>query len=160
MDAVFVDGVPAKITTQDFRRHHLHSFPNLTDEQFDELIADSIDTVYTMFPGVAEAWKMHRNKQIWFDKTVLCYRLLTCWYITDRYPDLSNSYTSLNGVPLEQKKVDGVALKFQRDVVRASTPQESLNPMLGLRSNDFGRKALIMLQTAPGRALLRIERFI
>jgi len=157
---VFADGVPAKITTHDFRRHHLQSFPSLTDERYDDLIADSIDTVYTMFPGVARAWEMHRNKQVWFDKTVLCYRLLTCWYITDRYPDLSSSYTSLNGIPLEHKKIDGVSIKFQRELGRFTSPQDMLNPMIGLRSNDFGRKALIMLQTAPGRALLRVERFV
>jgi len=160
MDAVFVDGVPAKITIHDFRRHHLQSFPRLTDGQYDGLIADAIDTVYTMFPGVATVWDLHRNKQVWFDKTVLCYRLLTCWYITDRYPKVSGSYTSFNGIPLEQKKVDGVALKFQRELLRLSSPQDSLNPMLGLRSNDFGRKALIMLQTAPRRALLRVEGFV
>jgi hypothetical protein len=160
MEAVFADGVPARITTHDFRRHHLQSFPKLADERYDELIADSIDTVYTMFSGVASAWDLHRKKQVWFEKTVLCYRLLTCWYITDRYPELSSSYTSLNGVPLEQKKIDGVMVKFQRELARYSTPQDNLNPMLGLRSNDFGRKALIMLQTAPRRALLRVEGFV
>jgi len=160
MEALFVDGVPAKITTHDFRRHHLQSFPSLLDKEYDDLIADAIDTVYAMFPGVATMWDMHRKKQIWFDKTVLCYRLLTCWYITDRYPELSTSYTSLNGVPLEQKKVDGVALKFQRELGKFASPQDMLNPMIALRSNDFGRKALIMIQTAPRRALLRVERFV
>jgi len=160
MDAVFVDGVPAKITVVDFRRHHSQSFPRLIDAEYDGVITDAIDTVYTMFPGVGKAWDLHRNKQVWFDKTVLCYRLLVCWYITDRYPELSNNYASLNGVPLEQKKIDGVALKFQRELARFSSPQDNLNPMLGLRSNDFGRKASMMLQTAPRRALLRVEGFV
>jgi len=160
MEAVFVDGKPAKITVYDFRRFHLQSFPALADEEYNDLIADAIDTVYVMFAGVSEMWDMHRNKQVWFDKTTLCYRLLTCWYITDRYPALSPSYTSLNGVPLEQKKVDGVMLKFQRELAKYSSSEAILNPMMGLRSNDFGRKALIMLQTAPKRALLRVERFV
>jgi len=160
MEAIFVDGKPAQITVYDFRRFHLQSFPALAEEEYDTLIADAIDTVYIMFPGVSEMWDMHRNRQFWFDKTTLCYRLLTCWYITDRYPELSPSYTSLNGVPLEQKKVDGVMLKFQRELAKYASSAAMLNPMLGLRSNDFGRKALMMMQTAPKRALLRLERVV
>jgi len=160
MDAIFVDGKPAQVTVYDFRRFHLQSFPALANEEYDDLIADAINIVYTMFPGVSEMWDMHRNRQVWFDKTTLCYRLLTCWYITDRYPALSPVYTSLNGVPLEQKRVDGVALKFQRELARNASLEMMLNPMLGLRSNDFGRKALIMMQTAPRRALLRLERVV
>jgi len=63
-------------------------------------------------------------------------------------------------VPLEQKKVDGTMLKFQRELAKYSSSEAMLNPMLGLRSNDFGRKALIMMQTAPKCALLRVERFV
>ena len=158
MDAIFVDGVPAKITLHDFRRHHLYSFPVLSESEYDALIADAIDAVYAMFPGVASAWDLHRDKQIWFDKTTLCYRLLTAWYIEDRYPGLASNYTSLNGVPLESKRVDGVAMKF-RNIAGADSVEAMLNPALVLRSNLFGRHALMMMQTAPRRALLRVTRF-
>jgi len=160
-DAVFVDGVPAKITIHDFRRHHLQLFPDLEAREYDDLIADAVDAVYAMFPGVAELWdwKSERHAQIWFDKTTLCYRLLTAWLIQDRYPELASNYTSLNGVRLEQKKVDGVMLKFQRDHA-GEAEAAAANPLAALRSNDFGRKALLMIQSAAKRALLRNCRFV
>lgn len=153
-DAVFVDGVPAKITIHDFRRHHLQSFPKLASGRYDALLTDAIDTVYAIFAGVAEIWDL-QPKQVWYEKTVLCYRLLTAWYITDRYPDLSYSPTSLNGVRIEQKRADGVMLRFQKAPLEGSA-----DPMLALQSNDFGRKALLMIRTSAKRALLRNCRFV
>jgi len=148
-DAVFVDGVPAKITVHDFRRHCLHSFPKLRNAEYDSVIEDAINAAYEMFPGVATLWDWH-PRQLWYDKATRCYRLIIGWYITDQYPELSKSWTSLNGVPLEQKKVDGVMLKFRRGDGNA----ETANPLLRLQSNDFGRKALMMIQMSAKRALL------
>jgi hypothetical protein len=152
-EAIFVDGVPAKITVYDFRRHHLQSFPSLVDTDYEDLLSDAIDTVYAMFTGIGKVWDLH-PPQVWYDKTVLCYRLLTAWYITDRYPELSASYTSLNGVPLEQKRIDGVMLKFQKMQIKLDG-----DPMLALQSNDFGRKAALMIRTAAKRTLLRNCRY-
>jgi hypothetical protein len=153
-DAVFVDGVPAKITIHDFRRHHLQSFATLADTDYDALLTDVIDTVYAMFPGIGKLWDL-QPAQIWYDKTVLCYRLLAAWFITDQFPELSKSYTSLNGVLLEQKKIDSVMLRFQK-----MKPDDGVDPMLALRTNDFGRKALLMIRTAAKRALLRNCRIV
>jgi hypothetical protein len=153
-EAVFVDGVPAKITMFDFRRYHLQSFPGLADSDYDGLLQDAIDAVYAMFFGVGKLWNW-QSGQVWYDKTTLCYRLLVCWFITDQYPELSRNYTSLNGVQLEQKRIDGVMLKFQRRALN-----ESPDPMLALKSNDFGCKALYMIQTAAKRALLGNCRFV
>jgi len=152
MDAIFVDDKPARITVYDFRRFHLQSFPSLADAEYDDLIASAIETVYTMFPGVAKMWDMHRNRQAWFDKTTLCYRLLVAWFIADQYPQVS-SVASVNGV-LKRKKVDGVDVTFNIEMFK------DRDPLVWLRSNDFGRKALMMMQTAPRRALLRLERIV
>jgi hypothetical protein len=153
-EAVFVDGVPAKITIYDFRRHHLQSFPGLADSEYDDLLLDAIDAAYAMFPGVGTLWDWLPD-QVWYDKTVLCYRLLAAWYVTDQYPDLSKNFASLNGVRLEQKKIDGVMLKFQRAPLK-----QSLDPMEALQSNDFGRKALFMIRAAAKRALIRNCRIV
>jgi len=153
-EARFVDGVPAKITIYDFRRHHLQSFPDLADSEYDELLLDAIDAAYAMFPGVGTLWDW-QSEQVWYDKTVLCYRLLAAWYITDQYPELSASYSSWNGLQLEQKKVDGVMLKFQRRPLK-----QNVDPMTALESNDFGRKALLMIRTAAKRAMFRNCRFV
>jgi hypothetical protein len=152
MEAVFVDGLPAKITIHDFRRHHLQSFPTLVDQEYDSLIAGAIDAVYSMFPGVAEMWDMHRNRQIWYEKTTLCYRLLVAWLITDQYPGLSGSFSGAD--ILKQKKIDGVSVTFNTE------PFKGANLADFLRSNAFGRQALLMIHTAPRRALLRVERFV
>jgi hypothetical protein len=154
LDAVFVDGVPAKITIHDFRRHHLQSFAALADTDYDDLLTNVIDAVYAVFPGIGKLWDL-QPEQIWYDKTVLCYRLLAAWFITDHFPELSKSYTSLNGVLLEQKKVDSVMLRFQK-----MKPDDGVDPMLALRSNMFGRTALLMIRTAVKRALLRNYRIV
>jgi hypothetical protein len=154
-DALIVDGKPAKITIHDFRRHHLMSFPALTDTKYDSLITEAIDRVYTWFPFVHELWDWH-PEQLWFDKTSLCYRDLTAWHITDRYPKLSAAnYDSIGGVPLHRKKIDGVDLTFDRSAIQGSAGEKVDNPISSLRSNHFGRMALMMMRMSAKRALLR-----
>jgi len=151
MEAVFVDGKPARITVYDFRRYHLQSFPMLADAEYDDLIASAIEMVYTMFPGVQDIWDMCRSKQLWFDKATMCYRLLTAWFIADQYPQLTTSLT-VDGI-LKRKKVDGVDIHFNIEMFK------DRDPMVWLRTNDFGRKALMMIQASPKRALFRLERY-
>ena len=158
-DVVFVDGVPAKITMADLRRHHLRSFPDLIHSDHDGLIQGAIDAVYAMFAYVGTLWNW-QPPQVWYDKTVLCYRLLTCWYIEDQHPEVAKNLTSLNGIPIEQKRIDAVAVRFQTGVAGSAGDKISANPLLGLRSNDFGRKALMMIQTAAKRALLRNRQYV
>jgi hypothetical protein len=151
--------VPAKITVEDFRRYFSASFPKLMAEEHDGLIQDAIDTVYAMFTGVGMLWDMHPDK-VWYDKTVTCYRLLTAWFVMDRYPELSSAYTSVNGMPLKRKKVDGVDLMFETKFLQetqgaAGSMQDILG---GLKSNDFGRKALLMIRCSAKRVMLRNRR--
>jgi hypothetical protein len=158
--AVFADGVPAKITADDFRRYHLMTFPKLAEDP-DGIISDAIDTVYAMFTGVATLWDM-QPPQVWYDKTVTCYRLLTAWYITDSYPEVSAAYSSLNGMPLRRKKVDGVDLTFATEVLQdgRSLFQAAQDPLNGLKSNDFGRKALLMLRSSGKKPMLRSKIYV
>jgi hypothetical protein len=154
-EAVFTEGVPAKITVADFRRHHLMSFPKLADTSKDDVISDAIDTAYAMFTGIATLWDM-QPAQVWYDKTVACYRLLTAWYIMDAYPEYSAAYSSLNGIPLRRKKVDGVDITFATEAlqeVRSGTAVQ--DTLAGLKSNDFGRKALLMIRASGKRPMLR-----
>jgi hypothetical protein len=152
-EAIFVDGVPAKITIYDFRRHHLQSFPALADNEHDALIADAIDTIYSMFPYVGKVWNW-QPKQIWFDKTVLCYRLLTAWYIADLYPAFVSGVPVMGGIPIKRKKVDGV------DIMYADSSIGSNDMLESLKSNPWGNKALMMIRTAVKRTLLRNSRFV
>ena len=152
MDATFINGVPMRITVFDFRRYHLQSFASLRESDSDELIADAIKTIYTMFPGVETAWDM-QERQIWFDKTRLAYLWLTAWLIADQYPDLVSGILSIDGL-IKRKKVDGVDITFNTEGFDGD------NPLLWLKSNRFGRKALMMFGTVPKRALLRVEKYV
>jgi hypothetical protein len=153
MEAVFIGGKPAKITVHDFRRRHLQSFPKLADEVYDQLISDAIAAVYSIFFGVATLWDLHDDRQVWYDKTVLCYRLLTAWYIAEKYPDFAASAWTIDG--LRQKRVDGTSLTFDTDMISGSADGVYQDSLAVLQSNHFGRTALLMIRTAPRRWMLR-----
>jgi hypothetical protein len=146
------NGIPAKITVTDFRRYLLAAFPKLAYIQYDGLIQDVIDTVYAMFPGVGTLWDLHRLP-VWYDKTVLCYRLLTAWYLADCYPMYVAGVPIMGGVPLRRKKIDGVDLTFVESHSGAGTKyQDSLE---SLKSNPWGVKAYVMLKASAKRVMLR-----
>lgn len=156
-ETVFAAGVPAKITVADFRRHHLASFPKLAEEKFNELIQEAIDTVYGMFTGVAKLWDLH-DRKTWYEKTTLCYRLLTAWYITDMHPGFAAGVPAMGGIPVKRKKVDGVDITFSDS---AETGIKGYVDMLSsLSSNPWGNKAKLMIQTAAKRAMPRNCRFV
>jgi hypothetical protein len=157
-EAVFVDGIPARITIADFRRFHLQSFPQLADSQYDDIITDAIDAVYAMFTGVKTLWDME-PKQVWYEKTVLCYRLLVAWYIADLYPEFIAGASVMGGTPLKRKKVDGVDITFP-DASAGNGNKDYLDLLASLRSNPFGSKALAMIRCSAKMALLYNCRFV
>jgi hypothetical protein len=152
-ESVFVDKVPAKITVDDFRRYFLASFPKLADKSEDGLISDAIDTVYTMFTGVATIWDM-QPEQVWYDKTTTCYRLLTAWYIADMYPGFVAGVPVMGGIPLKRKKIDGVDLAFP-DSGAGSGNKDYQDLLASLKSNPWGSKAYTMIRASAKRVLLR-----
>jgi hypothetical protein len=117
------------------------------------LLEDAIDTVYAMFVGVGTIWDLHAQ-QVWWDKTHVCYRFLVAWYLADRYPELSASYISVDGIPIKRKKVDGVDLTFATEMLQ-DTPAKGFDSLSGLKSNDFGRKALMMIRSSAKKSILR-----
>jgi hypothetical protein len=154
IEAVFVDSVPAKITIHDFRRHCLQSFPQLASGKYDGLLADAIDAVYAMFSGVAKLWDL-QPAQVWYDKTVLCYRLLVSWYIADSYPGFVSGVTVMGGVPLKRKKIDGTDITFANNAAGSN-----IDLLTSLNSNPWGVKACLMIKTSAKRALLRNCRVV
>jgi hypothetical protein len=154
MEAVFIDGKPAKITVFDFRRYHLQSFPKLSESKHDGLISEAIDAVYDIFYGVATGWDMHKP-QVWFDKTRRCYLLLTAWYIADRYPAFVAGVPGMGGLPLKRKKIGSVDLTFADGAIDPASQMKT-----ALRSNVWGSQALIMIETMPRKFLLRNARWV
>jgi hypothetical protein len=147
--------VPAKITVEDFRRYCLALFPKLGAEQHDGLIQDAVDAVYAMFPGVNTLWDM-QPRQLWYDKTRLCYRLLAEWYIAEKYPDMAANAWSIDGI--RQKKVDGVTLAFDTGMINGKADGAYQDVLAALQSNHFGRTALMMIRASAKRAMLRNRR--
>jgi hypothetical protein len=147
--------VPAKITVEDFRRYFLASFPKLTAEEYDGLIQDAIDTVYAIFTGVNTIWDVHPER-VWYEKSQTCYRLLTAWFIADKYAALAPGVQSIDGIV--QKRVDGVALKYDTGMIYGKAEGAVQETLAGLRSNHFGRTALMMIQSSAKRVMLRNHR--
>jgi hypothetical protein len=149
--------VPAKITVADFRRYLSASFPKLVAEKYDGLIQDAIDSVYAMFTGVNLLWDLH-PAAVWHEKSQVCYRFLTAWFIAEKYPGMAASALSIDG--LRQKKVDGVALAFDTGMINSKADGAYQDALAALQSNHFGRSALLMIRSSAKRAMLRNRRFV
>lgn len=157
MEAVFPDGKPLRINREDFRRQFLASFPKLAGldnnsaSEADSIIDTAIDAVYDIFSGVATLWNL-QDKQTWFDKTRRCYLYLTAWYIGDMFPKFVAGVTVMGAVPLKEKKIGGVDLKFDTEFLSTGKGQ---NLLKGLLSNPFGKMAYMMITTCAKRTALR-----
>lgn len=156
MEATFPNGKPLRINREDFRRQFLASFPKLSglDNSVtnpDAIIDEAIESVYDIFTGVATLWDKH-DSQTWFDKTRRCYLYLTAWYIADMYPKYVSGVTVMGAVPLKEKKIGGVDLKFDTEFLNGGKGQ---NMLRGLLSNPFGKMAYTMITCCAKRTALR-----
>lgn len=156
MEATFPDGKPLQINREDFRRQFLASFPKLSGmdnsvSEADTIIDGAIEAVYDMFTGVATLWNKH-DAQTWFNKTRRCYLYLTAWYIADMFPKYVAGVTVMGAVPLKEKKIGGVDLKFDTEFLTSGKGQ---NLLKGLLSNPFGKMAYTMIECCSKRIALR-----
>lgn len=142
----FIDGVPVRVTAEEWRRHHLASFPLFSNPDNATILNEAIDSVYTMFLGVASLWKFHGPDE-YFAKVQLVYRLLICWYIADLYPRYSPGIISNAGMPIVRKKIGPIDLTFNA-ASSVGSPSDLLAPLL---SNPFGAKVHLILRNAAVR---------
>jgi len=153
--ALFTEGVPAKITVEGFKREHLQSFPRFANHENDGIIENAINAVYSMFTGVSTLWDTE-NDRVWYDKTVQCYGLLAAWYIVNIYPQFARGIQAIGGVDIVRKKIDGIDITFAQPK-DTSSADDVLN---SLRSNPFGKIALMMIRSNPKHYKLRVSRFV
>jgi hypothetical protein len=151
MAAVFVDGLPQRIAVADFKDAYLAAFPKFTNAEYDPIIEDAINAVYTMFNGAQYLWKS-RDTDTWYDKTVRCYLYLVAWYIVNLYPRMSAGIQSTGGMPILAKKIGDVTIHYM-DSSRLSTADDVLN---SLKSNPYGNMALMMIRSAPARFAMHV----
>lgn len=152
---VFVDGVPARIDEEFFRRRYGQSFPDLLPWEMDDFLLECINDIYTMFHGVGTLWEL-QDEQVWFDKTQMCYGLLLAWYIADLYPRYAVGVVSSGGIPVRQKSIGGVKLTFGNpDADGTAGLKQYKDTLAQLKSNSFGYKAYSMINSAVSMAKIR-----
>ena len=143
----FTNGIPVTLTLDEWRRHHLASFPAFANPERDVILHDTIHIIYSMFAGIASLWDMH-DPDTYFEKVQLTYRLLVCWYIADMYPQYCPGIFSNLGLPLVRKKIGPIDLTFNAEATTGRAG-DLLAPLL---SNPFGAKAHLLLRSAIVRA--------
>jgi len=156
--ALFVSGLPAPISPEDWRRYHLQSFPVFSDpdrqDVAEDILEEAIESVYSMWVGVSYLWQGH-EQQVWYEKTRLCYRFLICWYIADLYPEFSRGILSTAGMPIGRKRIGPIDITFNKEAL-TSNSMDLLAPLL---SNPFGAKAHLMIKTAYKRTKITNGNF-
>lgn len=143
---VTTKGKPEPITKEWFRSRYGQNFPDLLAESKDETLDTCIADVYSLFYGVSELWE-HMDRQIYVEKTQLCYGLLVAWYIADLFPDYTLGVMSTGGIPLKSKQIGGTKIMFGEASSKAGSVNNA-DLLSALKSNAYGAKAYLMIKTS------------
>lgn len=141
-----VSGRPPRIDRVYFRARYGQNFPSLLDDDKDDFLDGCIESVYTLFAGVVDIWR-HLERNLYCDKTQMCYGLLTAWYITDIAPEYAEGVLSSGGVPVRSKRIGGTQVTFAENNVRLGA-QNNADLLSSLKSNAFGAKAYLMIKAS------------
>lgn len=140
------NGKPLRINREWFRSRYGQNFPELLSDEYDDMLDNAIESVYTLFAGVCDIWA-HLERNLYVDKTQMCYGLLVAWYLTDLYPTYAEGVLSSGGVGIKSKKIGGTQITFADEAKRAGSANNA-NLLQGLLSNAFGVKAYMMIKTS------------
>ena len=139
-------GRPEPITRTWFRTRYGQSFPDLLPEDKNEVLDTCIADVYSLFYGVADLWE-HMDRNVYIEKTQLCYGLLVAWYIADLFPDFTLGVMSTGGIPLKSKQIGGTKIMFGEASSKAGSVNNA-DLLSALKSNVYGAKAYLMIKTS------------
>lgn len=148
-------GKPLRIDLSYWRARYGQNFPDLLATDKDDFLKVCIEDVYSIFYGVSDLWS-HLERTVYEDKTRLCYSLLVSWYITDMFPDYSVGVVSMGGIPIKEKKIGGVTIKFS-EAGKSAGAVNNADLLQSLKSNAFGAKAYTMIKTS-GKINLYLSR--
>lgn len=148
-------GRPPRIDRVWFRARYGQNFPALLDDDYDNFLDGNIEAVYTLFAGVVDIWS-HLERNVYVEKTQLCYGLLVAWYIADLHPEYAEGVLSSGGVPVKSKKIGGTQITFADAGSRAGA-HNNADLLSSLKSNAFGSKAYLMIKSS-GRLNLFLRR--
>lgn len=139
-------GIPEHIDRVWFLTRYGQNFPEFLDSKYNEVVDNAIDSVYTFFAGVGDLWS-HLERNVYCDKTKMCYGLLVAWYLTDLYPTFAEGVVSSGGVPLKSKKIGGTQVTFADSSARYGA-KNNADLLQSLKSNAFGAKAYMMIKSS------------
>ena len=140
------NGKPLRINREWFRSRYGQNFPELLSDEYDDMLDNCIESVYTLFAGVCDVWS-HLERDTYVNKTQMCYGLLVAWYITDLYPTYAEGVMASGGVGVKSKKIGGTQITFSEDSRKVGSANNA-NLLQGLQSNAFGVKAYMMIKTS------------
>lgn len=143
---VTTSGRPTVIDRVWFRARYGENFPDLLQEEKNELLDTCINDVYTLFYGVGDLWS-HMRRDEYETKTKLCYGLLVAWYITDLFPEYSLGTISTGGIPIKAKSIGDVKIQFGETAQNAGAVNNT-DLLQSLKSNVYGAKAYLMIKTS------------
>ena len=73
--------------------------------------------------------------------TNLCYNYLVAWWLADAFPSYVTGIFTTGGVPLKEKKIGSVDLRFKDSTAQSGLAQ--------LETNYFGLRAEALIKSAP-----------
>lgn len=155
MNVPTTSGRAPQITVEWFRTRYGQNFDILTEDK-DVFLQTCIEDVYTLFYGVGELWN-HLEREVYVNKTQMCYGLLVAWYIADLFPELTSGVMTMGGgIPLRAKKIGGTMLQFG-DVASKAGGIHNADLLQSLKTNAFGAKAYLMIKSS-GKVNMYIAR--
>lgn len=110
------------------------------DKLTDEDIQLAINCINADWSGVTTLWRVLPATQR-ENKVNLTLNYLVAWWLADAYPTLVDGVFTTGGVPLVEKEIGGVRLRFKDQKVQDNYTK--------LKSNYFGLRALDLLLSAP-----------
>ena len=151
-----IDGIPEKITKAKFLARFAQNFPDLIPLDQSDFVSTMISDVYTQFIGLPDLWPAIKDKVVYYDKVQLCYIYLTAWLIADTSPDLAFGIQSSGGIPVKEKKIGGVVIKFgSADEYVSSGGKQFRDSLACLKSNTPGKKAYDMIMNSSAIRAIR-----
>lgn len=147
MQECTLQGYPPRIDRVWWRARYGQNFPDLLQADYDDLLDTCIESAYTLFAGVKDLWS-HLARQIYCDKTQMCYGLLVAWYIADLYPTLTDGVLTTGGIGVKMKKIGGTQIAFSENVASKAGAKNNADLLNSLKSNVFGAKAYLMIKTS------------
>lgn len=150
-----IDGIPERITKAKFLARFAQNFPDLVDNSQDAYVSSMISDVYTSFAGIPCLWSP-TDKVLYYDKVQLCYSYLLGWMIADLNPDLAFGIPTSSGIPIKEKKIGGIMIKFgSPDEYTSSGGLPYRDVLSGLKSNTLGKKAYDMIMSSSAIRAVR-----